>query len=135
MSNPYSIKIFLPGGDPDGIRTIEKSNWSGSGIVIPRALISDAKTRREMKRTGVYILVGPPEGSGLPRLYVGEGDPIGPRLDHHALNKNFWTKCIAFTSKDENLNKAHVQYLECRMVSLAVSAKRCVLRQQQLVQP
>jgi hypothetical protein len=127
MSKPYSIKIFLPGGDPDGIRTIEKSNWSGAGIVIPRALMSQAKGRRELGRTGVYVLVGPPEESGLPRLYVGEGDPIKPRLDQHASKKDFWTTCIAFTSKDENLNKAHVQFLESRLLEAAAKAKRCIL--------
>ena len=37
MNKPYFIKIFLPGGDPDGLRAIEKSNGSGAGIVIPRA--------------------------------------------------------------------------------------------------
>jgi len=127
MRKPYSIKIFLPGGDPDGIRTIEKSNWSGAGIVIPRALMGDAKQRRELSRTGVYILLGPPEDSGLPRIYVGEGDPIKPRLEHHAAKKDFWTGCVAFTSKDENLNKAHVQYLESRLLDLAMRAKRCLL--------
>lgn len=107
MNKPYSIKIFFPGGDPDGLRTIEKSNWSGAGIVIPRALMGEAKSRRELGRTGVYVLVGPPEESGLPRVYFGEGDPIKPRLEQHSSKKDFWTSCIAFTSKDENMNKAH----------------------------
>jgi hypothetical protein len=127
MPKPYSIKIFLPGGDPDGLRTIEKSNWSGAGIVIPRALMAEAKARREIARTGVYVLVGPPEQSGLPRIYVGEGDPIKPRLESHAAKKDFWTSCIAFTSKDENLNKAHVQFIESRLITLAAQAKRCVM--------
>jgi len=127
MSKPYSIKIFLPGGDPDGLRMIEKSNWSGVGLVVPRSLFGEAKQRRELARTGVYVLVGPPEDSGLPRVYVGEGDPIRPRLEQHAAKKDFWTHCIVFTSKDENLNKAHVQYLEARLVALAAQAKRCVL--------
>jgi hypothetical protein len=127
MNKPYSIKVFLPGGDPDGLRTIEKSNWSGAGIVIPRALMGEAKSRRELTRTGVYVLVGPPEESGLPRVYVGEGDPIKPRLEQHAAKKDFWTSCIAFTSKDENLNKAHVQYIESRLITFAAKAKRCVL--------
>ncbi|MCZ7652132.1 MAG: GIY-YIG nuclease family protein [Thermoanaerobaculia bacterium] len=124
---PYSIKIFLPGGDPDGIRTVEKSNWSGSGIMFPRPLLADARQRKELSRTGVYVLLGPPEESGLPRIYVGEGDPILPRLDQHARSKDFWTTCIAFSSKDENLNKAHVQYLEARLINLAANAKRCHL--------
>lgn len=127
MNKPYSIRIFLPGGDPEGLRTIEKSNWSGAGIVIPRALINEARGRRELNRTGVYVLLGPPEESGLPRVYVGEGDPIKPRLDQHAAKKDFWTSCIAFTSKDENLNKAHVQFIESRLISLAAAAKRCTL--------
>jgi hypothetical protein len=127
MNKPYSIKIFLPGGDPDGIRTIEKSNWSGAGIVIPRALMGQAKGRRELERTGVYVLVGPPEESGLPRIYVGEGDPIKPRLEQHYAKKDFWTLCIGFTSKDENLNKAHVQFIESRLIACAAQAKRCVL--------
>ena len=127
MSHPYSIRIFLPGGDPAGLRTIEKSNWTGAGLVIPRTTFADARSRRELKRAGIYILVGPPEESGLPRIYIGEGDPVGPRLDQHASKKDFWITAIAFTSKDENLNKAHVQYLESRLVELATKAKRCVL--------
>jgi hypothetical protein len=127
MNKPYSIKAFLPGGDPDGLRIIEKSNWSGAGLVVPRSLFAAAKQRKELVRTGVYALVGPPEESGLPRVYVGEGDPIRPRLEQHAAKKDFWTSCIAFTSKDENLNKAHVQYLEARLIALATQSKRCVL--------
>lgn len=127
IKKPYSIRVFLPGGDPDGVRTIEKSNWSGFGIVIPRALFDESKRRKELARTGVYVLIGTAEESGLPRIYVGEGDPIRPRLEQHAMKKDFWTSCIAFTSKDENLNKAHVQHIESKLVELASSAKRCEL--------
>jgi hypothetical protein len=127
MSRPYSIRVFLPGGDPDGLRIIEKSNWNGAGLVLPRSLFGESKQRRELARTGVYVLVGPPEDSGLPRVYVGEGDPIRPRLEQHTAKKDFWTTCIAFTSKDENLNKAHVQHLESRLVALATQAKRCIV--------
>jgi len=67
MSHPYSIRIFLPGGDPAGLRTIEKSNWTGAGLVIPRTTYADARNRRELKRAGIYILIGPTEESGLPQ--------------------------------------------------------------------
>lgn len=127
MNPPYSIRIFLPGGDPEGLRTIEKSNWSGAGIFIPRALIGEARRRPELDRTGVYVLVGPAEESGLPTVYVGEGDPIRPRLELHATKKDFWVHCLAFTSKDNHLNKAHVQYLESRLVEMAKASKRSVL--------
>ncbi len=124
---PFAVRLFLPGGDPDGLKTVEKSNWTGAGLVIPRPLFSETRSRPELKRTGVYVLWGPDEASQLPRVYVGEGDPIGPRLDQHARSKDFWTQAIAFTSKDQNLNKAHVQYLESRLIELARAAKRCTL--------
>ncbi|HLP27548.1 MAG TPA: GIY-YIG nuclease family protein [Candidatus Didemnitutus sp.] len=127
MPKPYSIRIFLPGGDPDGIRTIEKSNWSGSGLVFPRVLMDQARQRKELERTGVYILLGPAEDNGLPKVYVGEGDSIRSRLDNHVKNKEFWDTCVAFTSTDENMNKAHIRYLESRLCALAAAGKRCIL--------
>lgn len=128
QSMGFSIRIFLPGGNPEGLRVIEKSNWSGRGIFIPRSLYSEAKRRPELERAGVYVLLGEPEGGRLPLAYVGEGDPIGPRLDQHAKSKDFWTHVVAFVSKDDNLNKAHVQFLEARLVSRAAEAKRCQLQ-------
>ena len=124
---PYSIRIFLPHGVPDGLRLVEKSNWSGLGIVCPRSLFGEAKSRSEFTRTGVYVLVGESETSGLPTVYVGESDSIRPRLEQHASKKDFWTAVTFFVSKDDNLNKAHVQYLESRLVGLAAEAKRCIL--------
>ena len=123
----FSVTVFLPGGNPEGLKVVEKSNWTGRGLVIPRAMFGESKHRDELNRTGVYLLVGPDETSALPRLYVGEGDPVKARLEQHANKKDFWTHAVIFTSKDTNLNKAHVQLLESRLVELAQAAKRCVL--------
>jgi hypothetical protein len=123
----FSLRIFLPDGAPDGLRVVEKSNWTGCGIVCPRPLFPTAKSRPEFARTGVYVLLGPPGEGELPEVYIGEGDPIRPRLEQHQAKKDFWMTAICFTSKDANLNKAHVQYLESRLVQLAGEAKRCTL--------
>lgn len=123
----FSLRIFLPDGSPDGLRLVEKSNWSGHGIVCPRPLFPTARNRGEFSRTGVYVLLGPPGEGELSAVYIGEGDPIRPRLESHQANKDFWTTAICFTSKDGNLNKAHVQYLESRLVALAREAKRCIV--------
>jgi hypothetical protein len=131
----FSVRLFLPEGDPDGIKTVEKSNWTGKGLVIPRSLFAETRSRPELGFTGVYILVGPDENSQLPRVYVGEGDPIGPRLDQHAKSKDFWTQAIGFTSKDQNLNKAHIQFLEYKLIDMAKAAKRCVLDNANTPQP
>lgn len=123
----FSVRIFIPSGEPEGLRVIEKSNWTGQGLVFPRALYAEVRQQPELKRTGVYLLWGPAEAGQLPKLYVGEGDVVLPRLDQHAKQKDFWTHAAVFTSKDQNLNKAHVQYLEARLVQQAKDAKRVEL--------
>jgi hypothetical protein len=127
MTHPFSVRIFLVDGDPTGIKTVEKTNWTGVGLVFPQTLFAEARKRPELQRTGVYMLVGPGESVQLPLVYIGEGDPILPRLQQHESKKDWWTHAVAFTSKDQNLNKAHIQHLEARLVGLAASAKRCQL--------
>lgn len=129
MNEPlgFSVRIFVPSGDPEGPRVIEKSNWTGQGLIFPRSLFAKVRHMEELIRTGVYILWGPGRSEQLPYAYVGEGDVLLPRLNSHAKNKDFWTHGVAFTSKDQSLNKAHVQHLEARLVQLATEAKRCEL--------
>jgi len=123
----FSVRIYIPWGEPEGMRIVEKSNWTGQGLVFPRAEFAEVRTREELKRTGVYVLWGPGESTQLLRVYVGEGDAVLPRLEQHAKQKDFWTHAIVFTSKDQNLNKAHVKYLEARLLQLAAEAKRAEL--------
>lgn len=123
----FSVRIFIPSGNPDGLRIIEKSNWIGQGLFFPRALFPEARQRDEIKRTGVYVLWGPGESAHLLKIYVGEGDSVLSRLEQHAKQKDFWTHAVVFTSKDQNFNKAHVKYLEARLVQLAADAKRAEL--------
>jgi len=124
---PYSIKIFLPDGDPDGLRLIEKSNWTGIGIVFSRSGYKEALKREEFQRTGVYVLVGSSEGSSLPTIYIGEGDPVRPRLDSHYAKKDFWNWGVFFVTSNQSLNKAHVKYLESRLIQRAKDVKQCNL--------
>jgi len=125
---PFSLRIFVADGDPDGLRIVDKSNWIGKALVFPRALLPQVKARPELAQTGVYLLLGPrPDGEG-DMLYVGEGDPIRPRLEGHYAEKDFWTRAIGFTTTTAGqLNKAHVQFLESRLMALARAAKRMPL--------
>ena len=126
MARPTSIRIFLTDGTADGIRVVEKSNWTGRAVVGSRTQLADALARDELGRPGVYVLAGS-DDDGEQRLYVGEADVLGDRLRSHAQRKDFWTWFVAFTAADENLNKAHVRYLESRLLALARSANQWVL--------
>ncbi len=123
-----SIRIFLAGGGADGVWVVEKSNWTGKALMAPRTRYRDLRSRPDLDGPGVYLLVGPTE-SGLPptRIYIGETDDLPGRLDSHNKNKDFWNRAIVFTSKDANLNKAHIRYLESRLIGLAKAAGRAEL--------
>lgn len=125
-SRPTSIRIFLADGTPDGLRLIDKSNWTGRAVVVSRSEIERALARPELGQPGVYVLVGTAE-DGAPMLYVGEADTLGERLKQHVAGKEFWTRVVAFTSTNEGLNKAHVRYLEARLLQLARHANQWLL--------
>jgi catechol 2,3-dioxygenase-like lactoylglutathione lyase family enzyme len=117
----------VPSGIPEGLRIVEKSNWSGIGFVVPRSQLSEFLARPEAQRPGVYVLLGPdPEGSGE-MAYIGEADPLGRRLEQHAASRDFWTTAFAFTDKDGHLNKAHGLHLEAKLIELAREARRSKL--------
>jgi hypothetical protein len=92
-----------------------------------RGPASRLKSRAEWRKPGVYLLIGEGPIDAMPKVYIGEGDPVGDRLVQHDRNRDWWSQVVFFTSKDDNLNKAHVQYLESRLVRLAREAKRCEL--------
>lgn len=124
MPKPFSLKIFVATGDPDGLRIVERSNWIGRAVVFPRPLLPTIKQRDEFAQTGVYLLLGPrPDGDGE-MIYIGEGDPVKPRLESHFSNKDFWTKAVFFVAGAGQLNKAHVQFLESQLIQRAKDAKR-----------
>lgn len=118
---PFSIRIFVPSGNPEGILVASRDDWPGKATIFPRELIGEAKRRREFQQPGVYLLVGRNKG------YIGEGDPVGERLERHAKEKEFWHRAVFFTSESGRLNKAHVQHLESRLIRLAKEANRIVL--------
>jgi hypothetical protein len=130
MIKPSTYRIILPDSESESLRLIENVNRNIAGVFITRNLFAVSKNRKEFQRTGVYILVGQTDEDALPRVYVGEGDPVLPRIEQHYSKKDFWTECIIFSSSNEQLNKAHVQYFESRLIDLAEKAKRCILDNQ-----
>ncbi len=53
--------MFLVDGTPQGMRTAEVGNWTGLALMCPRTDLTGLAGRPEVKKTGVYILVGPSE--------------------------------------------------------------------------
>jgi hypothetical protein len=99
-ARPFALRLFVPSGLPEGMRIVEKTNWSGIGYVIPRSQLKEFTKREDSARPGVYVLSGPDPEGGADLAYIGEADPLGRRLEQH---------------------------LEARLIRLAQEAKRCRL--------
>jgi hypothetical protein len=126
VSDPFTIRIFVPDGDPEGVRLIDRMNWTGLGIVFPRSKWTEVRQRPEFLRAGVYILVGFQEDD-LPTIYIGQADGVRNRIEAHYQNKDFWDWGIIFVSNSGGLNRAHVTWLEYALVNRATATGRCRL--------
>ncbi|MEK6667691.1 MAG: GIY-YIG nuclease family protein [Pseudomonadota bacterium] len=122
-----SIRIYLADTDVNGIRHAEIVNWTGQALAFPRNRVTDLKSWPEVRRQGVYFLIGQDDQSGQEAAYIGEAEVVVERIIQHVSQKEFWSECIAFTSKDENLTKSHIKYLESKLVAAASSADRYVV--------
>lgn len=129
MSEPYTIHIFVVDGDPEGVKIVDRQNWTGWGIAFPRSAWPNIASRREFGTSGVYILSGASEGAGdeLPTVYVGQGDEIRTRFESHFTNKDFWDWGYAFVSKGTALNRAHTTWLEHALIDRAHESGQCHL--------
>jgi len=124
-----TIKLFLPTGDATGIRTAEISNWTGKAIAGPRSELKELLHREELSRPGVYILIGNNDDND-PVIYIGEAECVKTRLKQHQ-SREFWVQVIAFVSKDENLTKGHIKYLEAELINKAKNVDKALLENSQ----
>ncbi len=115
-----TLELFFIDGKPDGMLTAEVFGWTGHILVAPRTRLPEALKRKESSYTGVYILLGDQNEESL--AYIGEGESIAARIKSHDAKKDWWSRVILITSAANNLHKAHVQYLESRLVQQGNSA-------------
>jgi hypothetical protein len=121
-----TIKLFLLHADARRLRTAEISNWNGKALAAPRTELDQLLEREELSKSGVYFLLGTNIETGTPHAYIGEAEELRSRLKNHK-SKEFWISAVVFLSKDENLTKAHIRYLEGRLIEKAKLAARFTL--------
>ena len=130
MKDTATVKIFLVQGSPTSIRTAELSNWTGKAVAGPRSQIEEILKREEANNPGVYFLTGVNPETGRDKVYIGEAEVIRSRIKGH-MSKDFWKTIVFFVSKDENLTKAHIKYLEGKLIETAKSVGRFELENAQ----
>jgi hypothetical protein len=124
MNRPQTIQIFLPSGDPRGMRVAEITTRIVRVIEVPRSQLADFLKMPEAQQVGVYFLMGELSEAGLPRTYIGQSGSVGKRLEQHHQNKDFWNRAFVVISLTNSLTQTHALFLEWVAIAKATKAGR-----------
>lgn len=126
-SRPQTIQIFLPSGDPQGIRVAEITTRIVRMIDVPRSLLSEFMRMPEAEQVGLYFLFGEDEESGVPKAYIGQTGELKARLSQHNQRKDFWNRALVAVSRTDSLTNTHANYMEWLSIAQAQKAGRYLL--------
>ncbi len=122
-SPPKTIQIFLPGGDPQGIRVAEITTRIVQVIEVPRSLLNDFFAMTESTQVAVYFLFGEAE-DGEQQVYIGQTGDLKARLKQHNRDKDFWDRALVVVSKTNSLTQTHALFLEWHCLTKCRDAGR-----------
>lgn len=123
MPLPQTIQIYLPQGDPAGIRMAEITTRTVRVFEVPRPLLRDFRDMPESKQVGVYFLFGS-SSSDRPSCYIGQSGAIGDRLKQHSDKKDFWDHALVAVSLTNAWTNTHTGYMEWQAIKRATEAGR-----------
>lgn len=126
-TRPKTIQIFLPSGDPQGIRQAEITTRIVRLIEVPRALLKEFLAMPESAGGAVYFLFGDAEESAKPQVYIGQSTDLKKRLAKHHKEKDFWQRAVVMLSRADSLTTTHSLYLERLCIQRAKEADRFVV--------
>ena len=121
-----TVTTYLIDGDPKGTQYAFISNKICQMFVVPRSVLSYLNTQEKLQKPAFYILLGEDE-STKPQAYIGETENFKERVKDHDSKKAFWQKALIFVSKDADMTKVDVQYLEYKAIAEAKKANAFVL--------
>ena len=121
---PQTIQIFLPAGDPRGMRVAEITTRIVRVIEVPRSQLADFLKMSEAQQVGVYFLMGELSEAGLPRAYIGQSGNVGSRLVQQNKDKDFWNRALVVISLTNSLTQTHALFLEWFAIAEATKAGR-----------
>lgn len=125
MSNtPKTIQIYLPGGDPRGIRVAEITTRIVQVIEVPRSLLPQFLAMEESLQVAVYFLIGESEDGTERKVYVGQTGDLRARLSKHHKDKDFWQKALVLISRTNSLTQTHALFLEWHCLQAVRKAGR-----------
>lgn len=125
-ARPQTIQIFLPLGDPRGIRIAEITTRIVQLIEVPRPQLDVFLAMPESEQVAVYFLFGQSDDGAEPRVYIGQTGDLRKRLASHNKDKDFWQRALVLISRTGSLTQTHGLFLEWQCIQAARQAGRYV---------
>lgn len=119
------LLVYMIDGTEYGPRTAEIGNWVGKAFYSNRASLPRILGRHEMDNPGIYFLKSRPSNNAFAEhIYIGEAENLGVRLKQQLDDpKRDFEEMLFFISKDDLLTKAHIKYLEAKLIEMAHEAR------------
>lgn len=124
ITRPQTIQIFLPHGDPQGIRIAEITTRIVQVIEVPRSRLTDFLKMPESKQVALYFLFGEEEDGSNRKVYIGQTGDLHMRLPDHNKKKEFWERALVLISRTNSLTQTHALFLESLCIQEARKAAR-----------
>jgi predicted GIY-YIG superfamily endonuclease len=123
-TRPKTIQIFLPGGDPHGIRVAEITTRIVQVIEVPRSLLPDFLKMQESTQVALYFLFGESDDGTAQKVYIGQTGDLQKRLVTHNKEKEFWERALVLISRTNSLTQTHAMFLEWHCLEATRKAGR-----------
>lgn len=124
MAISKKLEIIYHDGQPDGIRSVRRHLSTVTTYVIPRTMLSSAKSISGINRPGIYYLINEDENNKIAQIYIGQTRNGISRLDDHNRSKDFWNKAIMFLSDNKTFSLDIISGLEEYAIVKARDSKR-----------
>lgn len=124
MAISKKLETIYHNGQPDGIRSIRRNLSTMTVYVVPRPLLTEAKTISGINRPGIYYLINESDDNTIAQIYVGQTRNGIARLDDHNRSKDFWNKAIMFLADSKTFTLDMISGLEKFAILKAQESKR-----------
>lgn len=123
-ARPQTIQIFLPGGDPRGLRVAELTTRIVQVLEVPRSQLDAFYAMPESRQVALYFLFGASDEGSAGRVYIGQTGDVPQRLASHHKTKDFWERALVWVSRTNSLTQTHALFLEWHCLQAATRAGR-----------
>lgn len=120
-----SINVFMPDGDPYGLRIVTMDSWNGIVYVTPVEKLANV-FQRLGNRAGVYALIDRSNGE---KVYIGKAIDLKRRVDNHERlqpSEEFNPEIvivITTSSETDRFEETEISYLEKLMIDIAKKSR------------